>query len=68
MPRDAYSETQRLIKGKGYIPREFRPSEEVEEERKAQGPRKYVAMEEIPASDSNPLENLIKKEEGGWHR
>lgn len=69
MPGDAYSEAQGLIRGRGYIPKEMRPPEEVEEEEKEKGPSakwgsKYVPLEERPAPDSNPEENLIRKEEG----
>lgn len=49
------------IKG-DYIPEEFRPPEEVEEEEKMKGPRKYVPIEEVPAPDSNPEEFEEKKE------
>lgn len=52
MPRDAFSE---IMRGRGYGPKD--------EERHKDPLRKYVPIEEIPGPDSNPEENLIRKEE-----
>lgn len=56
--QDLVTEMKKMKKAHGYIPEEFRSREDVEEEKKEKGPRKYVPPEEIPA------ETLLEKEEG----
>lgn len=69
--RDAFTEGQRLIRGHGYIPEEFRPIEEVEDEKiervrdPLSGGNRPHPIDEVADTTMNPEDALLAKEEEG---